>query len=87
MTPYELGICLWYYGHVEDWPDTDAPIWAGTMQRLRKLGLVELKFGDCCFGPTPKLRAFIEALCNTPLPIQVWVIPQTEPMPISTEIK
>jgi hypothetical protein len=74
MTPYEITILIWYYTRPVDWEDMSAPIWRETVRRFLELGLLEDsdKYGVVYVG-TEKLKAYIEQLCQTPLPELKWV--------------
>jgi hypothetical protein len=88
FSPLELGILLHYHSSPEDmwWcVEGTAPIRDQTMAGLVNQGLLERilngGFGDPPlrhFRPTPKLHAFVNLLCKTPLPVQKWVDPRTD---------
>lgn len=75
MTPYEIGVLLWYYARVEDHPDFDRkpPIWEPTIQSFFFSGLVSIKGSpDVMFALTDKGMAYVDALQQVPLPVAVW---------------
>ncbi len=86
MTPLELQICLHYHTHVEEmqWIFSGAPITEQTMDDLVHLDLLKRnpKYkqgkGAVQFLPTEKLHAYVEILCETPLPIQKWIDPRKD---------
>ena len=77
MTPYEIRLLLWYYASPTE-PPGDEPIRADTKARFIHRGLLrsipENEHG-CCVDGTEKLRAYAEALCMVPEPVQKWVMP------------
>jgi len=85
FSPAELAIIVHYHAHCEDWDvcrfssfGNAMPAFAqSTMDRLVELGLlVDHGFSAITgprFTPTPRLRAYVEILCATPLPVQKWV--------------
>lgn len=83
MTPLELGICLHYHSRVDDvpWIDSGAPIVDGVMKQLVADELLtqnEPSLETDCrrFLPTNKLHAFVDMLCQTPLPIECFCDPR-----------
>ena len=78
MVPYELDVAVWYYCRAEDHPsmERDAPMWRQTVERFLAEGLLVTPGShDMVYGPTDRLRAFVEALEQTPLPVQKWIMP------------
>lgn len=82
MSPLELEICLWYHSRTTDmpWIGSGAPIVDEEMDKLISMELLErghYKDTKMNYRPTPKLHAFVELLCATPLPIQKWIDPRS----------
>ena len=75
MTPLQIAMMIHYYVSPEPYakyePD-HAQSGAVTKQRIE---LVDLGLLDVGHKVTPKGNAYIEALCNMPLPICKWVLP------------
>lgn len=76
MTPFELTILIHYYGSVNDFRDGDfsAPILEHVFKAMIVSGLLAVG-EETKYRITEKGWAFVEALCNTPLPVQKWVMP------------
>ena len=79
--PLEIDILIHYYTTPTEYREgDDFPIRGETMQRLIELGLLTQRDKPSKYGATleatEKCAALIEAWCNTPLPVQVWVIPE-----------
>lgn len=80
MSPYELGVMLHYYAHIDDHESfvRNPPIWKETHDRFIADGLLEVtpkdEMRDAVLRITPKGRAFVEALQRVPLPRSVWVV-------------
>lgn len=75
MSPYEIGILLWYYAHCDDHPDFDRkpPIWEPTIQSFFFSKLVRTTGGTGpIFELTEKGTAYVESLKAVPLPVAVW---------------
>ncbi len=85
MTPYELGILLWYYAHAEDHPDMfrQPPVWPETIDRFQADKLLEFIPEDnrpasfpMAYELTERGHVYINSLLDVPLPVQVWVTPE-----------
>lgn len=80
MSPYELGIMLHYYAHVDDHESVirNPPIWGETCSRFQDNDLIECvpreEVKDAVYRITSRGRAFVEALEDVPLPSQRWVV-------------
>jgi hypothetical protein len=79
FSPHELQVILWYHSRASDWDGMNVPIWGQTAKKLIHLDLltehIPSEIDKRHFKPTEKLHAYVEGLCNLPLPIQKWVIP------------
>jgi len=80
MTPYEINVALHYHSHVDDFSHQGAPIWDETAKWFLDNGLLVMRFHEDpayprIYDPTPKLHAYVEMLCETPLPVQKWIRP------------
>jgi hypothetical protein len=80
MTPFSIEIVLHYYYSPEEHRGSHAPIWGGTIQFLLDEGLLakraELSEYGASYEATEKGRAYVEALCAMPFPVQKWVMPK-----------
>jgi hypothetical protein len=74
FSPYELEIILWYHSRASDWQYMDAPIWRETINKLIKFDLIS-QSSVTTYCATEKLHAYVDGLCNLPLPVQKWIIP------------
>jgi hypothetical protein len=74
FTPYELSIIIHYCVKCDDWEKMSVPIWRETITRLIELDMIEgsEKFG-VIYQATDKAKAYLDKLCNTPLPVKKWV--------------
>lgn len=78
MTPLIISICLHYHCRVEDYPG-NFPIFDETMSSLIEAGLIERAKGEMRskhnmrFQATKKLHAYVDTLCETPLPRLAWI--------------
>ena len=74
MTPYEIGVVLHYYAHVDDHPRLkDDP---DTITKFLSDGILErgpVERQAPTFVITDRGTAFCEALKQVPLPVQRWV--------------
>ncbi len=80
MTPFEIGIAIHYFGCVKDYRDGDfsAPLLPPTLDWFVEQGLLEEQLqteGQPRYKRTDRLGAFVAALCEMPLPVQVWTVP------------
>lgn len=83
MSPLEIGILLHYHCMAIDHEDAfnSPPAQAQAFSRFVREGyLVDKAVGgqiekdSMAYVPTEKLRAYCNALCDMPEPIQVWVV-------------
>jgi len=82
MTPLKIEILLHYYCCPNEYRDGDlsapaveeAICWFLANDLLEAAAPDKRKYG-ASYQTTPKAKALIEAWCNTPLPVSVWVIP------------
>lgn len=87
MTPIEIEILMHYYCKGDDWRNGDhsAPILKEMFNRFLEDGLLTHanfhveRFEDgtlkARYAATERTKAYIKALTEMPLPIQVWVMP------------
>lgn len=79
MTPYEIDVLLWYYGHAEDHPDAarNPSLWRPTLKKFFDEDLISASRDErtCkrCYDLAPRGRAFIESLLRVPLPEVAWL--------------
>lgn len=76
MTPFEIDILLWYYGHADDHPVTvnNPPIWAETREMFyREQLLMKGRTGKTAHQLTERGTVYVEGLQALPLP--VWRMP------------
>ena len=71
MTPADIGILIHYNSCPWEYPYINNPGESGAIDDLVEMGLLESD-GDR-YKMTERGFAFIEILCKTALPIQVWV--------------
>lgn len=58
----------------KDFDSKDAPIFHKVFHRLQELDLIEYEPKDGkLYQATDKAQAYLEKLCNTPLPVKKWV--------------
>ena len=78
MTPLHLEILIWYIGRATDYRDGDfsAPAVREAIDWMRcGVGLLEKSdIGSKRYQLSERGRVFMNALLNTPLPVQVWVM-------------
>lgn len=78
MTPLQLHILIHYHYAVDDYPESAYSV----MQALDyfvKHGYLNATWGrKAVYKPTPKLHAFVNALCRVQEPVQVqsWCVPK-----------
>lgn len=79
MTPLELSILIHYRGCANDFRDGDfsSPSVRSVIDYFcGPLGLLEGTYSNNAnYKLTERGRVFVDALCETPLPIQTWVMP------------
>lgn len=87
VSPLTIEMAVWYATRCEDyhklWPTAQARI----IEQFAKQGIVRaLTDEDRAAGwtgywrGTDKCRAWVELMCKTPFPIEMWVDPRTEEM-------
>lgn len=84
MSPYEIGILIWYYAHVDDHPDIERrpPVWEPTLDQFLRWNLLRPSFEtERHYMLSDRGRAYVEALQRVPLPTSIWVV---EGLPGST---
>ena len=76
-SPIEIELMIHYYAHCFIKENNDAPTVISATDKLSKLGLIEKDDPNekhtAGFMATEKGKAFIEKICATELPRQVWV--------------
>ena len=85
MSPLEIEILLHYYCCPTDYRDGDfsAPAVQDAIERFRdEINLLEPTqsmdvYHDPHYRITERGRVFVEALCNMPLPVKTWVMPES----------
>lgn len=80
MSPLEINILLHYHCSSVDYRDGDfsAPAVRDSIDAFKgDLGLLEPDNSEWqrTYKLTPKAAAWIEAICNLPLPVCTWTIP------------
>lgn len=79
MTPYEIGIAMHYHTRAGEYKD-GALICDDTILHFVSFGLLAMLSEPDRYGAlhvaTPRLHAYCDALCDVPLPISKWVIPE-----------
>lgn len=81
MTPFEIDILLHYATTSGDHPlmSNPPPIWRHTINGFLESGLLACgNDGQAAYVATDRLRAYAEALQRVPLPVQVWVMPDSK---------
>ena len=78
MTPYEIHIALAIYCSPSNWRDNighdmTTDHWYQTIKKFRDLDF--LRDDDMC---SEKLRVYVLALQEMPMPVQKWVMPKVE---------
>lgn len=82
MTPFEIDILMHYCCSPEDHSvvSSNPPIWRETLARFVSEGLLEIPDNpseySATYKATDRCRAYIKGLCNVPLPVQKWVMPE-----------
>lgn len=83
MTPFEIEICLYHYytGSAALYKSWHVPIGQDTYRDLVADGLLKdegtLYGGKPMFSGTDKLKAYVQLLCDTPLPRQTFFDPRS----------
>lgn len=77
MSPFEIDIVVWYYGHADDHPvlKRDPPILAETMKWFLDADLLRPSISDQnqAYKLTDRGRCWVEHICSLELP--VWRMP------------
>lgn len=86
MTPLELQIVIHYYGCADDFRggDFSPPAVREAIDWMTRAGLLRKRGdgddpGESTYLIDARGRAYVEALCQTPLPEQRWVVPSQPP--------
>jgi hypothetical protein len=76
MTPYEIIMLIEIYVGPQEPTAPDSPLKRQTLERFQQHGLIE-GASDCERGyrATERTKVYIDALCETPWPVQKWVMP------------
>lgn len=87
MTPLELSILIHYRGHAEDYRfgDFSAPAVRRAIDWFRgEAGMLEPTnrdaYPNAAYKLTKKGEFFVDRLCEMPLPVSVWVMPDATEM-------
>lgn len=79
MTPLQLEILVWYYGHGDDYRDGDfrAPAVRDAIDAFHERdGLIRISArSGLCYEITERGKIFVEHLMAQPLPEQQWIMP------------
>lgn len=76
MSPYEIGILLWYHCRPTDHEDIqrNPPVWRPTIERFIADELLVTATGDTAYAMTERGHAYVRALCSVPLPEHAWIV-------------
>jgi len=75
MTPYEIEMILYFNGHVNPWPQQDAPAFMEAIRMFQGADLIEVPTNIDRPKLTARGRAYVTFLCMLPLPMATWGIP------------
>lgn len=77
MTPFEIDILLWYATRGIDHKvvEIEPPIWPETRDDFIANGLL-VRSISTAYKITDKGRAYIKYLCEVPIPVCKWVLPE-----------
>ena len=77
MSPYEIEILLHIYCSPAELPQAKTPLLERTLKDFENEGLIIPSFHrDSGWSTLPKGDAFVELLCNTPIPKGGWFDPR-----------
>ncbi len=81
MTPLYIEIGLHYAVRCDEFPRLAAPACKQAVADFLDRGLLKRPEIDCGrdYEPTDGLKAWVDALCAVPFPVQLWVIPERQP--------
>jgi hypothetical protein len=67
--PAHIEFLLWVHCNPEPFPREDAPVYRDLIPQLIRLGVIEREVSPKdCWRTTPLGRAWVQALCNVPMP-------------------
>ena len=78
MSPYEIEILLSLHCSPAELSQAKTPLLDRTLHDFENEGLIAPYKRESGWTTTPKGAAFVDMLCATPLPKQIWVDPRTE---------
>jgi len=74
MTPLHIELMIHYYAHCEPTYNPEAPAVKEYTLDLLKEGLIdESATSGSGYVSTDKGKAFVEKICETPIPVQTWI--------------
>jgi len=73
ITPSDIEVLLHYHTNPAPHPRKLAPAVKEATERFVREGLIELDDEKLYTTTTDRGKAFVKALCNTPLPTQAWI--------------
>lgn len=73
LTPHSIEVLLWCHTRAEAHPDIDLGGWRQTIGEFVKLGALEKELDSDRYRTTPLGSAWVNSLCNTCIPRQVFV--------------
>lgn len=74
MSPLEISIAIHYHVMCEDRTDLEFSAQKDIIGRFLEEGLLVKGESHQKYEPTDKLAAYVNGLCNVPMPEQVWVV-------------
>jgi hypothetical protein len=78
MTPYEIELLLNIHCSPAALPQADTPLLGITLRGFENEDLIKPSTFESGWETTLKEFAFVEMLCDTPLPKQVWIDPRSD---------
>ena len=75
MTPLEVSILLHYHRSDEEPPNADSPAQAVALDKFVRAGLLGRRDDGTHWAVHIALDLYIKAICDVPIPIQVWQLP------------
>lgn len=75
LSPLDINVLLHCHSCPSKYPQHEAPAVKSSLAMLIHAGMISKQPGKDYYNTTPKGEVFIEALCNTPEPVQTWTVP------------
>ncbi len=75
MTPLEIEILLHYHCTDNEFKNPDAPAVKEAHNKFVSAGILARREDGTHFRISKALDLYIQALCDIPVPIQVWIMP------------